>query len=305
MKRNTLLVLVFVSLAGASVIPACRMYYTPQKTAYAVTATPEMISDGKRLTQIMCSPCHYDPATKKLTGIHMEDVPGFIGKVISKNITSHPEKGIGKYTDGELAYLMRTGVAKDGRLMPFMQRPNLSDKDLRSIIAFLRSGDELVAASDADPGKTKYTAIGKMGISRSKPIPYPSKEIPPPDKTNKAAYGKYLVDNYSCYDCHSKSFMSIDKIDIERSKGFMGGGNKLKDRGGRTVLSSNLTFHETGIGTWSEAEFARAVRQGIGKDNKIIAFPMPVFNEINDEEITAIYEYLKTIPKIDNRIAKK
>ena len=304
MKR-TLFPLTLTALAAASIITACNLYHTPQKVEYTASATPAMIEEGKRLTQIMCSPCHYDPSTKKLTGIHMEDVPGFIGKVISKNITNHPEKGIGKYSDAELAYILRTGVAKNGKIMPYMQRPNLSDKDLKSIIAFLRSNDELVAASDADPGETKYTAVGKMGMSKSKPLPWPAKEIAEPNKSDKITYGKYLVDNYSCYDCHSKSFMSIDKINPEKSKGYMGGGNKLKDRSGKTVLSSNLTFHETGLGTWTEAEFASAVRKGIGKNNKIVAFPMPVFSEIKDEEISAIYEYLKTLPKINNKITKK
>lgn len=305
MKRNALLSFIFPAAVTATVITACNLYHTPQKVEYTVNANPQMVSEGRRLTQIMCSPCHLDPATKKLTGIPMEDVPGFIGKVISKNITNHPEKGIGKYSDGELAYIIRTGVAKDGKIMPYMQRPNLSDYDLRAIIAFLRSDDEMVAGSDVDPGETKYTAIGKMGMSQSKPLPYPSSEVSAPDKSDKIAYGKYLVDNYSCYDCHSKSFMTIDKVNPEKSKGYMGGGNKLKDHSGKTVLSSNLTFHETGIGTWTEAEFSSAVRKGIGKGNKIIAYPMPVFNEITDEEISAIYEYLKTIPKIENKIAKK
>lgn len=305
MKRNTLLSFIFPAAITATVITACNLYHTPQKVEYTVNATPQMIGEGKRLTQIMCAPCHYDPATKKLTGIRMEDVPGFIGKVIAKNITNHPEKGIGKYTDGELAYIIRTGVAKDGKIMPYMQRPNLSDQDLRAIIAFLRSDDEMVAASDANPGETQYTAMGKMGVSKSKPLPYPSGEIAKPAISDKVAFGKYLVDNYSCYDCHSKSFMAIDKVNPEKSKGYMGGGNKLKDHSGKTVLSSNLTFHETGIGSWTEAEFASAVRKGIGKNNKIVAYPMPIFSEISDEEISAIYEYLKTIPKIDNKVVKK
>lgn len=125
MKRNTLLSFIFPAAITATVITACNLYHTPQKVEYTVNATPQMIGEGKRLTQIMCAPCHYDPATKKLTGIRMEDVPGFIGKVIAKNITNHPEKGIGKYTDGELAYIIRTGVAKDGKIMPYTCVPSL------------------------------------------------------------------------------------------------------------------------------------------------------------------------------------
>jgi len=248
---------------------------------------------------------YYDPETKKLTGGRMDDVPGIAGKIYASNITKDVEKGIGIYTDGELAYLLRTGIARDGKLMPFMQKPNLSDNDLKLIIAFLHSDDELVAPSGIEKGSTKYSVLGKMGISQSKPLEWPTNKIAEPDPLNKVDIGRYLIDNLSCYDCHSKSFMSVNKLYPEKSKGYMGGGNKLKDRSKKTIVSSNLTPHSTGIGNWTVDDFKKALNQGISKDNSIITFPMPMYSELTDEEITAIYNYLRTIPPIDNKISKK
>jgi hypothetical protein len=304
MNRSAFLCLgIFIALA-AIIIPACKMYYTPQKIDYKANADPAQLVEGKRLTMLMCGPCHYDPATKQLSGTRMEDVPGFIGKVYARNITQHPTKGIGNYTDGELAYLLRTGVAKNGKIMQYMQKPNLSEEDMNAVIAFLRSDDELVRSADIESPQTKYTAMGKLGISKFvKPLPYPSKQIPGPG-TEKVAIGKYLVDNLSCYECHSKSFTGLDKAVPENSKGYMGGGNKLKDRGGKTVISSNLTFHATGIGGWTEQDFIKAMKQGISKDNSVIAYPMPSFSELREDEVLAIYAYLKTLPPIDNKAKK-
>lgn len=284
---------------------ACQLYYKPQPTNFPVQSSPELVVHGKHLTQVICAPCHYDPATKKLTGMRMSDVPRIVGKVYASNITRHPESGIGRYTDGELAYLLRTGIARNGKLMPYMQRPNLSDNDLKAIIAFLRSDDELVKPADIKTPKTKYTPMGKMGLSKfNPPLPYPSKEIPAPDKADKVGYGKYLVDNLACYDCHSASFTKLNKTEPQRSKGYMGGGNKLKDKSGKTVLSPNLTPHETGIGSWTEQDFVRAIREGISKDNSIITYPMPSYAVLSDEEISAIYSYLRSIPAINNKVKK-
>ena len=284
---------------------SCKLYYSPQKVEYSAPASTPNMQEGKRLTMLMCAPCHYDPETKKLTGGRMDDVPGIAGKIYASNITKDLEKGIGIYTDGELAYLLRTGIARDGKLIPFMQKPNLSDNDLKLIIAFLHSDDELVAPSGIEKGSTKYSVLGKMGISQSKPLEWPTNKIAEPDPLNKVDIGRYLIDNLSCYDCHSKSFMSVNKLYPEKSKGYMGGGNKLKDRSKKTIVSSNLTPHSTGIGNWTVDDFKKALNQGISKDNSIITFPMPMYSELTDEEITAIYNYLRTIPPIDNKISKK
>ena len=54
------------------------------------------------------------------------------GVVYSANITRHPGRGIGGWSDGDIAHLVRTGVARDGRYVPpwMVKLPHLADEDL-------------------------------------------------------------------------------------------------------------------------------------------------------------------------------
>lgn len=292
-------------LVVAICITACRSHFKTEQINYPVNVSESQLKEGRKLTISICGTCHYDPATKKLTGMQMHDLPKIAGVVYSRNITQDKEKGIADYTNGELAYLIRTGIARDGSLMSYMQRPNLADTDLAAIIAFLHSDDPLVQASKAEPPMTHYTAIGKFGINHFPgPLKYPTAAIPKPDvKEGKAAYGKYLVDNLSCYHCHSASFTSVNELEPEKSKRYMGGGNKLKDGTGKVILSANVTFDtETGIGSWNETDFKKALKEGLSKDGSELHLLMPRYTELSNEDITAIYTYLSGIPKINHKV---
>lgn len=305
-QQKHIIYLLVLLAAGSIVIPACKMYYNTQKVEYRPGVNRDQLQEGKRLTMLICAGCHYNPETKKLTGIRLKDVPKIAGKVYSKNITQDSVKGIGRYTDGELLYLIRTGISRDGKLMPYMQRPNLANKDLEGIIAFLRSNDELVAPSTSEPPATHYTPFGKFGLSKfSGPLPYTEKQIERPDLSkDKIAYGRYMVDNLGCFHCHSAKITKINVQEPEKSKRYMGGGFKMKDESGEKVVVPNITFHETGIGSWTEHDLLRAVKEGFSKDNSVLTAPMPKFTELSDEEAAAIYAYLKTIPKINNKVPR-
>jgi mono/diheme cytochrome c family protein len=285
-------------------VEACRLHYPAEKVEFKASPVSDQLREGRHFAILICGPCHYDPATNQFTGKRLAEIPRFAGKIYSSNITNHPVKGIANYSDNELAYLIRTGVARNGEYMPYMQRPHLSDQHLKAIIAFLRSDDPLVKPSETAPPQTNYTIFGKMGIAKSKPIPYPDKEIPLP-ANDKISLGKYLVFNLSCVDCHSKTLIFVDVKEPEKSAGFLGGGNKLKNKKGKTIRASNLTPHETGLGNWTEAQFKRALKEGISKNDSEISFPMPRFTELSDEEASAIFAYLKTVPPIKNKIKKK
>jgi hypothetical protein len=285
-------------------IVACKTIFPVQKIDYDTSFTPDQLREGRKLVISMCGPCHYNPETKKLTGVQQYDLPKIAGKVYSRNITQDPEKGIADYTDGEIAYLIRTGISKTGRLMPYMQRPNLADADLKAIIIFLHSDDDLVTVSKTEPPVTRYNAFGRFGINHFPgPLKYPDHTIAKPEvKANNTAYGKYLVDNLSCYHCHSKSFLTVNELEPEKSKGYMAGGNKLKDEDGKMVRSSNITFHETtGIGTWNEYDFKRALQDGVSKDGSPLSRIMPRYRELSETDIAAIFAYLGTVPKINHK----
>ena len=97
-----------------------------------------------------------------LTGRRMDEAPQF-GAIYSKNITAHPEFGIGSWTDGQLAYLLRTGIKPDGSFLPIMARlPHMSDEDVASIIAFLRSDHVWVAAQRNRAAANRIFVYGQI-----------------------------------------------------------------------------------------------------------------------------------------------
>ena len=74
-----------------------------------------------------------------------------------------------------------------------------------------------------------------------------------------------------------------------------------------TVYSANLTpDKETGIGNWSEEMFVNALRKGLhmGTTGRPILPPMPwtEFRNLTDDDLKAVFAFLKTIPAIHNPI---
>jgi mono/diheme cytochrome c family protein len=64
-----------------------------------------------------------------------------------------------------------------------------------------------------------------------------------------------------------------------------------------TIYSSNITpDRDTGIGTWSEVAFARAMREGVAQDGSLLypAFPYDHFTRLSDEDVAALYAYFMT-----------
>jgi mono/diheme cytochrome c family protein len=262
------------------------------------------LARGEKLVGLVCAGCHRGEGGK-LVGKYMSDVPDMFGKVWSPNITNHPD-ALGKYTDGELIYLLRTGIKRDGKYAPpYMAKlPNMSDEDLQSIVAYLRSDAPMVQADDRiQPAPQPSFLVKMLSHIAFKPLPYPEEEIIAPPISDKVAYGRYLaVGVADCYGCHSADFTTLNMLEPEKSAGYFGGGNALLDEAGNTILSSNLTMHETGLANWTEEEFIQCVKNGIRPDKTMVSSVMPKHTMLDDEEISTIWAYLQTIPKLENAV---
>jgi len=84
----------------------------------------------------------------------------------------------------------------------------------------------------------------------------------------------------------------------------MAGGLALDTPFGR-IMTPNITpDDETGIGRWSEADFARAMQQGIRRDGAHLypAFPYPNYTRVTRQDIADIYAYLRTLPPATNAV---
>src|SRR5262245_35351350 len=213
--------------------------YPPGKIDLKVEVTPERVERGRHTMQMLCVACHLDNDTGTLAGKPMLDVPAQFGSAHSANITADAETGIGSWTDGEIAYLLRTGVRRDGRYTPpwMVKLPLMADEDLKDVIAFLRSDDPLVKPVKVKRPLSRPSLLTKV-LARTvfKPIPYPTAAIPTPDPNDKVAYGRYLVQARAlCYPCHSADFAKLDEHVPENSGGYLGGGNAMPDLNGRIV----------------------------------------------------------------------
>jgi mono/diheme cytochrome c family protein len=311
LKWLGLAIAVVVTLLGGAAVYVGRApipHYPIRKVEFPVDVTPERIARGRRSVEALCASCHLDSQTGALTGRRMPDLPAQFGEAYSLNITSHPTKGIGGWTDGELAYLLRTGVARDGRYTPpwMVKLPNTSDEDLRDIIAFLRSDDPLVQARDVDNRPSRPSFLTRLLCRVDfKPFAWPAREITAPAPEDEVAYGRYLVDaKFLCYGCHSADFKTLDEAHPPKSPGYLAGGNPMPDAGGAVVRTANLTPDEaTGIGRWTSADFRRALVEGIRPDNRPLRFPMVPFRSLTDAEVGAIYAYLRSVPPARNAVA--
>lgn len=277
--------------------------YEAKEPSFEVELSEANIAEGKRIASMLCNHCHRGTETNVLSGQKVLDFPPSWGSVYSANITQHPENGIGEWSAGNIAYFLKTGVRPDGTFTPFMPKfPLMSDDDMEALIAFLKSDDPLVAANENEPPASTPSFMTKF-LSRIAFKPYPYTNHSAPNKGNPEEHGAYLVAIYGCFDCHSASFQTNNALEPEKSPGYMGGGNKLLNEEGNLVLSPNITMHETGIGSWTEADFTNLLLTGRRPNDKpSVVYPMMPYPALDSTEVHAIYTYLKGLPPIDNKV---
>jgi mono/diheme cytochrome c family protein len=101
--------------------------------------------------------------------------------------------------------------------------------------------------------------------------------------------GKYLATAGDCISCHTRP--GGDEF---------AGGLPLKTPFG-TIYTANITpDKDTGIGGWTEDQLRQAMREGIADDGDHLypAFPYTAYTKVTDEDIHAIYAYLKSLTPV-------
>ncbi len=275
-----------------------------------VEATSARLERGRMLVMTLCAECHRDPVTRQLTGRRMGDLPEIFGTAYSRNITKDPINGIGAWSDGEIIWLIRTGIhPKTHKFVPpwMVKLTGIADEDLYSIVAFLRSDDPIVAPASTQNRQSEASLFAKVltFAGAFKPFEYPKEAIALPDTTDHIAYGRYLANGvFACYECHSADFASNDRVVPTNSVGFYGGGNKTTDYEKLIVPSRNITPDKVhGIGSWTEEQFVSTMKNGFRPNGQLLRYPMVRLSHLSDFEIRAMYQYLRTIPALANPVA--
>ncbi len=104
-----------------------------------------------------------------------------------------------------------------------------------------------------------------------------------------AERGRYLAVAGNCVSCHTRA----------DGQSFAGGRAFVTPFG--TMYSTNITPDtDTGIGRWSEQDFARALREGVRPNGEHLspAFPYPAYTKLSDEDVAALFAYLQTLAPV-------
>ena len=242
------------------------------------------------------------PGTLGRGGEKFDQEMGLLGVYYSKNLTPY---GLKDWTDGEIFRAITTGVSKEGNaLFPIMPHPNygqVDKNDIYDIIAYLRSLEPIEYTPPPSVSDVPMNFIINT-------IPKEASFTIIPDKTDQAAYGKYLATLASCGDCHTP--FEAGEYDMSH---FMAGGRQFL-LPGATLTTANLTpDKETGLGNWTEEVFVRRFKQyqdssyvvpKVEPGDFITIMPWIMYSTMEEEDLKAIFAYLQDLDPIKHEVEK-
>lgn len=255
--------------------------YDAPSTALVIPTDSQSIARGEHLASAVtsCVLCHGEG----LAGKVYADM-GPVGVVAGPNLT-RGKGGVGAtLTDAEWVRAIRHGVRPDGSsliIMPSEVFTYLTAEDLGSIIAYAKQ----LPAVDHEVPSTHFRPLGRWLLTRGKmPILVAPKTpdvalVPSVPRETTKEYGKYLANIAGCHGCH----------------GFGLSGGRVAGPPSAPP-ASNLTPEN--LGNWTEAQFARAVREGKDENGGTLDELMPskTFKGMTDDEVHALWLYIRTVP---------
>ena len=260
-------------LAAKSPLPG-HAFTAPTDSASVVRGEHVVRAIGK------CGDCH----GQDLGGDTLLDDPA-MGLIYSPNLTRGAGGIGGTYTDAQWEAAIRHGLAADGRrlvVMPSNEYQFLSDEDLGTIIAYLRTVpavDRTGPTQRVGPLARALYAGGVFPMFPAKAVTHGDEVVAAVAIDSTVTYGKYLGD-VGCSGCHGVTY----------------GGGAIP--GGPPDWPQPATLTPTGIGHYTQEGFITALRTGKRPDGTEINPFMPIAatRQMTDVEIVAVYKYLRTLP---------
>jgi cytochrome c553 len=311
-------------LGLAAFAAGCGGKYVRPVTSEKIDATPErLIRGGYLVNQVCaCGACHTtrenghiasepERADAFLGGGNIFVAHGMSDGIWIPNITPDVETGVGGWSDDELMRAIRDGVAKDGHFllpfMPFGAFQHMSDEDLRSVVAYLRTVPpykQPKPRAENQLGLVPRLLFTKIGVQMHPP----AHDVPPPDKANKIKYGEYVATIAVCAECHSLTKKGPRKQDDPQY--LAGSEGPMEDPSFGKVWARNLTPDaETGLGKFHPEQIKQALRNGKRLDGKRMAPPMtimlPHYSGMAEEDLDALVAYLKSLPPARHQVPER
>lgn len=277
-----------VGLVAVLVVGAGTVYGLSERRLRARFAVPDhpldvrgdsaTVAHGRRVATVRgCTDCH----GAALAGAVLADDPAF-GRIAGPNLTRGGRGAALAPADWDRA--VRHGVRRDGSplvIMPAHEYNALSDEDLGAVVAYARTLPAVTAAPPATrvgPVARALYVGGKLPLLAAELIAHETPHAARVVAAPTAEYGRYVAS--SCVGCHGP--------------GLSGG----KIPGGPPDWPAAANITPAGIGHWTEADLARALRTGRRPDGRALDPVMPVkaLRHMTDVELRALYAYLRTVP---------
>jgi mono/diheme cytochrome c family protein len=275
----------------------------------SVEVSPARVARGRYLAEnvAICMDCHShrDPerfagpvlsGTEGAGGEVFDHSMGLPGIVVAPNITPH---ALGGWTDGEIIRAMTEGVSRDGRalfpLMPYPAYRTMSQEDLYSIVAYLRT----LKSIPAEHPETRLDFPVNLLV---RTLPQPAQPEPTPDPADLIESGRYLATIGACADCHSPLAGGA----LDESRLYHGG--REFPVAGTILVTPNLTPDpETGLGHWTEEQFVARFKMYDGEEGRNLSpedagfntlMPWTMYAGMEEQDLKAIYAYLRTLTPV-------
>jgi mono/diheme cytochrome c family protein len=246
-----------------------RSYEVPA-VALTIPTDPDSIREGRRLAAVRgCFGCHGNNGQGQV----MFDDPK-IARIVAPNLTD----AVRRYSDAQLAIIIRNGVRPDGRsmlVMPAEAFNAMTDADLGRTIAFLRSLPPVPG-----PGPSISAGpIGRLGLVTGKfktAAQLIAETVPPPKAVSpETELGRYLARTI-CAECHGTSLRGDSNPDF---------------------TSPDLRV----VAAYSPEAFARLLRTGVALGDRSLGVmseqARDYLSQLSDAEIAALYGYLHALPE--------
>lgn len=312
------LIVAFVAAAGAAIFLGIKKPNMRPAPELRVELTAENVERGRYLGENVadCLGCHSDhdaerfgfpvkPGTEGAGGYVFSKGEGVPGRVAAQNITPDKGTGIGDWSDGEIARAIREGVRRDGSplfpMMPYPDYHSMSDDDVKAIVAWLRT---LPARQNKAPDRELDFPVNVLVKFMPRPV---DGVIPAPPAGDPVARGRYLTTIAGCRNCHTPRDGKGRPL---MNQAFSGGWEMVGPWG--RVVTANITPHaSTFVGQSSRGQFIARFKAHAGltadsappaKPGMNTVMPWIAFAGMTDEDLGAIYDYLRTLPPVDKRV---
>jgi mono/diheme cytochrome c family protein len=268
---------------------------------------PDLIERGRYLAYgpAHCAYCH--TAEAQWPGMAAGEEPPLSGGWVMQmplasmptpNLTPDAETGIGRYTDGQIARMIRHNVRANGRLaVPVMEFENMSDEDVVALLSFLRSQPPI---HNEVPDRT-LTMRGKVRMAFVLKPTRPEAEPPrvAPAEAPTIERGAYLATAVAgCAACHTKRDPRDGSYTVPR----FAGGLEMEVIGDpkRRFVTPNLTPDpKTGqMADWTEDRFVDRFRAG--SLNEGTYMPWEALGRMSDDDLRAIYRFLQSLEPVEH-----